>query len=264
MRILVHRNGQQLGPFTLEEVRTYLANGSIAPGDLAWQEGTTEWVPVISLTGAPGVGTGTPLTNPVSSTSGLAIASFILGLLSFVTCVSGIPAVICGHLSHSEIRRSNGTLKGGGLATAGLVTGYLSIAIVFLVVAAAIVIPVYNSAYSAANATVSLAQAKRLAVQCQAYASDHGGKFPSLLEDLVPDYIQDNRGLADPAQKGSEEIGYLYFGTGRIQSERLTGVLLESKAVYNGKRIVALYDGSAKTVPATTPPVQVPAEPAPH
>jgi hypothetical protein len=57
-------------------------------------------------------------------TSGLAIASLICSLSSLVTCIGWLPGIICGHLAKSRLRR-NATLKGGGLATAGLVIGYL-------------------------------------------------------------------------------------------------------------------------------------------
>jgi DNA-directed RNA polymerase subunit RPC12/RpoP len=56
--------------------------------------------------------------------SRLAIASLICSLASLVTCVGWLPGIICGHLAKSRIRRDP-TLKGNGLATAGLVIGYL-------------------------------------------------------------------------------------------------------------------------------------------
>lgn len=57
-------------------------------------------------------------------TSRLAIASLICSLSSFITCVGWLPGIICGHLAKSRIRR-NPSLKGRGLATAGLIIGYL-------------------------------------------------------------------------------------------------------------------------------------------
>jgi hypothetical protein len=57
-------------------------------------------------------------------TSGLAIASLVCSLSSLVTCVGWIPGIICGHMAKSRIRR-NPSLKGSGLATAGLIIGYL-------------------------------------------------------------------------------------------------------------------------------------------
>jgi len=68
-------------------------------------------------------------------TSGLAIASMVLGIASIVLCLgplAGIPAVIMGHKANSDIRKSGGAIQGGGMATAGLVTGYLSIFMIAL------------------------------------------------------------------------------------------------------------------------------------
>src|SRR5260370_6888654 len=65
-----------------------------------------------------------PLTDPK------AITSMVLGMLSISILLSvfaGIPAVILGHLSKASIRRSNGRLKGEGMATAGLIMGYISL-----------------------------------------------------------------------------------------------------------------------------------------
>ena len=51
----------------------------------------------------------------------------ILGILSLVSCLAplGIPAVIFGHVGRSRVRKSVGTITGGGMAIAGLVTGYI-------------------------------------------------------------------------------------------------------------------------------------------
>ncbi len=58
-------------------------------------------------------------------TSGLAVASLVCSLLSLVTVVGWLPGIICGHIAKSRIRR-NPLLKGNGLATAGLLLGYLT------------------------------------------------------------------------------------------------------------------------------------------
>lgn len=46
MAILVYRNDQQEGPYELDQIRSALANGSLAPNDLGWQEGMADWVPL--------------------------------------------------------------------------------------------------------------------------------------------------------------------------------------------------------------------------
>jgi Domain of unknown function (DUF4190) len=60
----------------------------------------------------------------VEKTSGLAIASLVCSLSTFVICIGWIPGIICGHMAKAELRR-NPNLKGSGMATAGLVIGYI-------------------------------------------------------------------------------------------------------------------------------------------
>ena len=73
-------------------------------------------------------------------TCGLAVASLVLGIVGLVFfCISilpGLPAVVCGHLALSKIKRSGNTLYGRGMAIAGLCMGY--IAILFTVIAMSI------------------------------------------------------------------------------------------------------------------------------
>jgi hypothetical protein len=76
---------------------------------------------------SPNMLTPPPLPDVVvttQKTSGLAIASLICSLSSLITCIGWLPGIICGHLAKSRLRR-NPALKGNGLATAGLVIGYL-------------------------------------------------------------------------------------------------------------------------------------------
>ena len=49
MLIHVSRDGQQFGPYTPEDVQTYLANGSLLSTDMGWVEGTADWVPLPQL-----------------------------------------------------------------------------------------------------------------------------------------------------------------------------------------------------------------------
>jgi dienelactone hydrolase len=69
-------------------------------------------------------------------TSGLAIASLVMGLVGFCVPILGLAGLICGHLSLSKIRKSDGTIGGRGLAIGGLVTGYLATALWALYVGA--------------------------------------------------------------------------------------------------------------------------------
>lgn len=61
-------------------------------------------------------------------TNGFAVASLVLGVL-FCLVVTGILAVIFGNVALGRIEASNGTEKGRGLAIAGIVLGWIGIAL---------------------------------------------------------------------------------------------------------------------------------------
>src|SRR5438874_8527575 len=69
------------------------------------------------------------VAQTVPRSPAVAIWSLILAVLSF-TCgwlFTAIPAVICGHVARSKIRKSGGALGGKGIATAGLILGYIAL-----------------------------------------------------------------------------------------------------------------------------------------
>src|SRR6476646_11165936 len=74
-------------------------------------------------------------------TDGGAITSMVLGIASFALCLSfltGIPAIILGHISLSRIKKSMGRLKGEGMALTGLILGYISLPSILIIAAIAI------------------------------------------------------------------------------------------------------------------------------
>jgi hypothetical protein len=49
MKLYLHVNEQQVGPYTPEQIQQLLAAGQITGETLAWHEGNTEWLPVLSV-----------------------------------------------------------------------------------------------------------------------------------------------------------------------------------------------------------------------
>ena len=81
--------------------------------------------------------TSAPVYQPAMPTNSLARASLILGVAEFFSMgLTAIPAVICGHLAKSEMRQTG--QRGDGMATAGLVLGYMAIIFWGIVVVLAI------------------------------------------------------------------------------------------------------------------------------
>ena len=75
-----------------------------------------------------------------TQTSTAAVLSLIFGLLSWIILpfIGAVAAVICGHMARSEIKRTPG-LDGDGLAVAGMIFGYLHLAVMILSIIAIII-----------------------------------------------------------------------------------------------------------------------------
>ncbi len=73
---------------------------------------------------------------PSPGTNGMAIASLVCSLATFIACVTFIPGVICGHIAISQIKRTG--QQGKGMAIAGLAIGYTFIALTVIVVLIAV------------------------------------------------------------------------------------------------------------------------------
>jgi type IV pilus assembly protein PilA len=110
--------------------------------------------------------------GPDAPTSGKALASMITGIFGLLFFLPAIAAIILGHLSRSDIRKSNGRLQGNGMAIAGLIMGYGAFAFLpFILIIAAIAIPNLLRARIAANEASSLASIRTIHAAEVAYLS---------------------------------------------------------------------------------------------
>ncbi len=80
----------------------------------------------------------TAYTVATAPTSTAATISLVFGILSYVVLplIGAIVAVVAGHMARKEIRNSGGQIGGSGMATAGLVLGYIHIALIALAICA--------------------------------------------------------------------------------------------------------------------------------
>lgn len=76
-----------------------------------------------------------PYAPTIAPTNGLAVASLILSLAGFLTPLgaSGLLGLILGHMALTQIKNSNGYQQGHGLALAGVIIGYSSLAFSLIV-----------------------------------------------------------------------------------------------------------------------------------
>jgi type II secretory pathway pseudopilin PulG len=145
-------------------------------------------------------------------TEGLAITSLILGILSFValTIFGAIPAIVCGHIAKSRIRQNPDKLEGNGMATAGLILGYLHIALLALVfvigILAAIAVPLMSSNKDIAIQSEAIACIGTVSTAGRLYYVETG-TAPIHVEDLISSNIlqqEDIEGTYYTADSGWE------------------------------------------------------------
>lgn len=86
-----------------------------------------------------------PQFVPAPQTDDKAVISLVLGILSLVSfsIFAGIPAIIVGKMSRDNIRASSGRLTGEGMATAGIVMGWISVGLAILILLVIILMVLY-------------------------------------------------------------------------------------------------------------------------
>ena len=189
---IVGADGKVYGPVDLEQLRQWAAQGRVNPQTRVQPEGAAEWqaageVPEVQAAlAAAGFGAppsvAPPSAPPVPATgqaSGLAITSFVLGLLS-VLCLgllTGLPAIICGHIAHARARRLPAQYGGAGLAIAGFVLGYVGLAL-SLVLLPAMLLPALARAKGRAQSVSCVSNLKEIGVAFKVWAADNHGQFP--------------------------------------------------------------------------------------
>jgi len=124
------------------------------------------------------------------------IASLVLGIISpifgclLVFCIiSSIPAVICGHIAKSRIKKNPDTLRGGSIASAGLVMGYAMLAFFVL---GLLILPGHIDSRENARRVCCLMQQNSIYKAAAAWSTNHNNSYPPDLQTLV------NEGRLDP------------------------------------------------------------------
>ncbi len=134
----------------------------------------------------------------------MAIASLVCGLFLFAFPLS-ILAILFGHLSVAEIRKSAGRLKGEGIAITGLILGYVGLAIIPLIlIIAAIAIPNIRRARIAANESSAIVSVRQLVAAETDYSSQRDAGYTCRLSDVVA------AGPIDAQLSSGQKNGYVF------------------------------------------------------
>jgi type IV pilus assembly protein PilA len=157
-----------------------------------------------------------------AETSGKAVASLVCGIFFFFL-PAAIVAVILGHVSLSEIRRSGGRLVGDGMAIAGLILGYIGFAAIpVILIIAAVAIPNLLRARMAANEATAVGSLRAINTAAISYSAAYPNGFPPSLDSLGGSGAAtcDHAELIDPMLASGQKSGYV-FSYGLVSQTRL-------------------------------------------
>lgn len=209
MFTILGTDNREYGPVSEEVVRQWIAQGRAnwqtkvrIPGSDSFKQlgelpefrgslaaASGESAAIASGTGAIGTG-----SADGHRSNGLAVASLVFGVLSFVMLplLAAIPAIVMGHIALNRIRRGLIGPGGKGQATAGLILGYLNLAFIPLIaIMAALLLPALAKAKGKAQSLSCVNNMKMMGLAARMYANGNN-------EILPPNFRAMSNELATP------------------------------------------------------------------
>ena len=222
-------DGKEYGPVSAEVVREWIAQRRATAETRVQAEGSTEWRRVgdfsefTAALSAPLLSTPPPLPPSLASakspapvkTSGLAVASLVLGLLGFCG-ITAIIGLVLGIVAKVKISRSNGRLKGGGLAVAGIC---LSVAMLLAIpIIAGFLLPALARARHEGPPTDCEHNIKQIGLALRLYADENEQQYPPAVNwcDAIVGNLAGPEVFRCPRQAGQQSA----YGFNRIFAGR--------------------------------------------
>lgn len=186
-------------------------------------------------------------------TSGMALASMILGILAILTAIIGIGLIlgiiglILGIIALSAISRRPQELGGRGLALTGIITSIMSLVVAPILLLVAILLPSLGRARELSNRAYCAANLRGIAQSMNVYAADNADVFP-----VVPyaPYGPANYALTAgrSALKSDDAVDALYKSSAPEAGSPLAGAwILVLKNQTSPKQFVCKSDPWGKT-----------------
>jgi len=246
---IIGADGKEYGPISADQLRQWISQGRVNAATQVRLEGNSGWKtlsdfpelsPAPSATSAPPpfAATGQGIPVGTSRTSGMAIASLVLGLLGLFTCgVTALVGLIFGILAQVNIKRSNGRLSGSGLAIAGICIS--GIFLLMLPVFAGLMLPALAKAKQKAIIVNCQYNLRQLATGVLIYAGDNNDRFPPAAgwSDAISNYVGPSKVFQCPADTGhrcSYAFNQALDGKKMSEVNGKTVLFFESDAGWNG------------------------------
>jgi prepilin-type processing-associated H-X9-DG protein len=179
---VIGADGNEYGPVPAEQLRQWLREGRVNFQTKVRPDGQAEWQALgalpefaaerAAIAVSPAVQPGAAVAP---QTSGLAVASLVLGILGCfgITALAGLAL---GIVSLVRIKNSQGRLSGTGIAVAG--TAVSAVFLLLMPVWLALSLPAVAKAKSKAQSVACMNNVKQLCLAAIIYANDHNDQLP--------------------------------------------------------------------------------------
>lgn len=273
---------KEYGPVTADQLRQWIAEGRINAQARVMAEGATEWKPLsafpefaAALPGATAAAGAPPpvppgALRPIPKTSGMAIASLVLGVLGVISCgMTALVGLILGIVAMNKIRQSKGALSGNGIALAGTIVS--GIFLLMIPMFAAMLLPALARAKDKAQTIACVNNMKQLSIAVFMYSGANGNQFPPAATwcDAIMTYTGGSTKIYQcPAGDGSKRCDYAFNakldGMSLIKAKPNTVLFFETDGGWNASGgpelmlkqprhrnvlVVAFVDGHVEQVP---------------
>jgi hypothetical protein len=174
---------------TADDVRRWIADGRLNEQSLMKAQGDAEFRPLPTFPefadalAAKAVESIAPPPLPAGpagpvKTSGLAIASLVLGILGLFTCgAAALIGLILGIIAMTKVKQSRGALGGGGIALAGIIVS--AVFLLMIPIFAAMLLPALAAAKQKAQSINCVNNVKQLSVALRIYEGNNQDHYPT-------------------------------------------------------------------------------------
>jgi prepilin-type processing-associated H-X9-DG protein len=178
---IIGADGKEYGPITATQLRQWITQGRACAttkvkleADSDWQtlDSLPEFAEALSL--PPSLPNLPPRPPAPAKLSRLAITSLVLGVLGIFSCgITAIVGLVLGIVSLVQISKSQGRLKGQGLAIGGIIASAL-----FLFVAPAMLLPALAKAKAKAQSINCMNNVRQITLAVVLHAQSNTNSYP--------------------------------------------------------------------------------------
>ncbi|MFO1514544.1 MAG: DUF4190 domain-containing protein [Verrucomicrobiota bacterium] len=224
---IIGADGKEYGPITANQLRQWISQGRASAATKVKLETDPDWQTLGSLPefaealslppSLPNISAGPP---PPARTSRLAITSLMLGILGIFSCgITAVVGLVLGIVSLVQISKSQGRLKGQGLAIGGIVASAL-----FLFVAPAMLLPALAKAKAKTQNINCMNNVKQITLAVVIHAQSNSNACPPMATwcDAIQTEVGSERVFQCPAGDKNHRCHYAF--NGRLEGANLNQI----------------------------------------